>query len=171
VRERSWFPQAPSAETAEFEKSRSVAVRLAISTGPDNAGGIEGGRAGNRDPLAARWLSGLLALQIKSSCWPAEDALGDPSTHSEHEHRQPALGRTSHPWQQRACVKAGDRQFGSGRARHCAFKFSPRLLLCVPKTSSVLIARPNRLNVSGDDRAALLFPDLVRLAVQVKEPT
>jgi hypothetical protein len=29
---------------------------LAISTGPDNAGGIEGGRAGNRDPLAARWL-------------------------------------------------------------------------------------------------------------------
>jgi hypothetical protein len=40
-----------------------------------------------------------------------------------------------------------------------------------PKTSSVLIARPNRLNVSGDDRAALLFPDLVRLAVQVKEPT
>jgi hypothetical protein len=31
--------------------------------------------------------------------------------------------------------------------------------LCVPKTSSVLIARPNRLNVRGDDRAALLlFP-------------
>jgi hypothetical protein len=27
--------------------------------------------------------------------------------------------------------------------------------LCVPKTSSVLIARPNRLNVSGDDRALL----------------
>ena len=26
--------------------------------------------------------------------------------------------------------------------------------MCVPKTSSVLIARPNRLNVSGDDRAA-----------------
>jgi hypothetical protein len=43
--------------------------------------------------------------------------------------------------------------------------------LCVPKTSSVLIARPNRLNVSGDDRAALLLPDPVRLAVQVKEPT
>jgi hypothetical protein len=79
---------------------------------------------------------------------------------------QGRLGRTSHPWQQRACVKAGDREFGSGRARHCAFKFSPRLLSCVPKTSSVLIARPNRLNVSGDDRAALLFPDLVRLAVQ-----
>jgi hypothetical protein len=49
-------------------------------------------------------------------------------------------------------------------------KLPPRNL-CVPKTSSVLIARPNRLNVSGDDRAALLLPDPVRLAVQVKEPT
>jgi hypothetical protein len=41
----------------------------------------------------------------------------------------------------------------------------------VPKTSSVLIARPNRLNVSGDDCTALLLPDPVRLAAQVKEPT
>src|SRR6266568_1061427 len=45
-----------------------------------------------------------------------------------------------------------------------------RVHLCVPKTSSVLNARPNRLNISGDDRAALLLPDLVRLTVQVKEP-
>jgi len=43
--------------------------------------------------------------------------------------------------------------------------------LCVPKTSSVLIAGPNRLNVGGDDRAALVLPDPVRLAVQVEEPT
>src|SRR5258708_5087560 len=43
--------------------------------------------------------------------------------------------------------------------------------LCVPKTSSVLIARPNRLNVSGDDRALLALPGPHRLAVQVKEPT
>jgi hypothetical protein len=43
--------------------------------------------------------------------------------------------------------------------------------LCVPKTSSVLIARPNRLNVSGDDGALLPLPGPVRLAVQVKEPT
>src|SRR5213079_2059815 len=44
-------------------------------------------------------------------------------------------------------------------------------LLCVPKTSSVLIARPNRLNVSGDDRALLAPPGPVRLTVQVKERT
>src|SRR5258708_12862114 len=45
------------------------------------------------------------------------------------------------------------------------------LALCVPKTSSVLIARPNRLNVSGDDRALLAPPGPVRLTVQVKERT
>ena len=33
--------------------------------------------------------------------------------------------------------------------------------VCVPKTASLLIA----LNINGDDRAALLFPDPVRLAV------
>src|SRR5260221_2297131 len=43
--------------------------------------------------------------------------------------------------------------------------------VCVPKSSSVLIARPNRLNVSGDDRALLALPGPHRLAVQVKEPT
>src|SRR5260221_1552890 len=43
--------------------------------------------------------------------------------------------------------------------------------LCVPKTSSVLIARPNRLNVSGDDRAVLAPTGPVRLTVQVKERT
>jgi hypothetical protein len=37
--------------------------------------------------------------------------------------------------------------------------------LCVPKTSSILIAGPNRLNVNGDGRAALLLPDPVRLAI------
>src|SRR5258708_32871390 len=43
--------------------------------------------------------------------------------------------------------------------------------LCVPKPSSVLIARPNRLNVSGDDRALLAPPGPVRLTVQVNERT
>jgi hypothetical protein len=46
-----------------------------------------------------------------------------------------------------------------------------RVVLCVPKTLSVLIARPNRLNVSGDDCAALLLAHSVCLAVQVEEPT
>src|SRR5262249_14740317 len=33
-----------------------------------------------------------------------------------------------------------------------------------------MIARPNRLNLSGDDRADLLLADTVRFAVQVEEP-
>ena len=43
--------------------------------------------------------------------------------------------------------------------------------LCVPKPLSVLIARPNRLDLSGNDRADLLLPDPMRFAVQVEEPT
>ena len=43
--------------------------------------------------------------------------------------------------------------------------------LCVPKTSSVLIGQPNRLNVSGDGRAALLHREPVSFAIQVEEPT
>jgi len=66
-----------------------------------------------------------------------------------------------------------ERRADIARARKLAPRIAvePPQRLCVPKTSSVLNARPNRLNISGDDRAALLLPDLVRLAVQVKEPT
>jgi hypothetical protein len=42
--------QAP--KRPAFEQSRSVAVRLAISTVSDNAAGIEGSRAGNRSASA-----------------------------------------------------------------------------------------------------------------------
>jgi hypothetical protein len=46
----------------------------------------------------------------------------------------------------------------------------PGRVLWVPKTSSVLIGQPNRLNVSGDGRAALLLPEPVGCAIQVEEP-
>src|SRR6266566_8562443 len=54
--------------------------------------------------------------------------------------------------------------------RHLRSARSPRCL-CVPKTRSVLIAWPNRLNVGGDDRALLAPPGPVRLTVQVEERT
>jgi len=41
---------------------------------------------------------------------------------------------------------------------------------CVLKTSSVLIGPANRLNVSGDGRAALLRPGRFGLSIQVEEP-
>src|SRR5260370_23016470 len=59
----------------------------------------------------------------------------------------------------------------SGDGRAALLLPDPVRLVCVPKTSSVLIARPNRLNVSGDDRALLAPPGPVRLTVQVKERT
>src|SRR6476659_6717359 len=59
--------------------------------------------------------------------------------------------------------------------RRCAALPSPRLSRRSPPvradvSGSALNARPSGLSVSGNDRAALLLPDLVRLAVQVKEP-
>jgi hypothetical protein len=54
--------------------------------------------AGNGDPLAPRRLPSLLALAIKASRWPAEDATRDPAAHSRYEHREPAMGRTADPW-------------------------------------------------------------------------
>src|SRR5258708_471032 len=71
---------------------------------------------------------------------------------------QRTIGKGTHEPVRELCrIIAGERS-----ARRC---------LCVPKTSSVLIARPNRLNVSGDDRALLAPPGPVRLTVQVKERT
>jgi|SRR6266851_6712367 len=57
---------------------------------PSNACGIGGGQPGNGDPLAPRRLPSLLALTIKASRWPSEDATRDPTTHSRYEHREPA---------------------------------------------------------------------------------
>src|SRR5260370_16959523 len=52
--------------------------------------GIGGGQPGKGDPLAPRRLPSLLALTIKASRWPSEDATRDPTTHSRYEHREPA---------------------------------------------------------------------------------
>src|SRR5438128_9914952 len=58
---------------------------------PSNACGIGGGQPGNGDPLAPRRLPSLLALAIKASRWPAEDATRDPTAHSRNEHCEPAM--------------------------------------------------------------------------------
>src|SRR5436853_5094524 len=64
------------------------------------------------------------------------------------------------------CIRAilGSRGLCSARLRLIFLLDQP---LCVPKILSVLIAWPNRLNVSGDDRADLLRPDPVRFAVRI----
>ena len=53
--------------------------------------------SGNGDPLASRWFSSLLALQILSSQWSAKDIRRDSPARSGDEPRQSILGRTAHP--------------------------------------------------------------------------
>ena len=89
--------QAQVAKETSPQQRRSSVIRLAVSAGYDNACGIGGGQPGNSDPLAPRRLPSLLALPIKASRWPAEDVTRDPTAHSRHEHREPAMGRTTDP--------------------------------------------------------------------------
>jgi hypothetical protein len=43
--------------------------------------------------------------------------------------------------------------------------------VCVPKTSSVLFSRPNRLTSAPDVCAVRLLPRPILVAIQVEEPT
>src|SRR6266581_7973902 len=52
-------------------------------------------RPAHSDPLASRRIPSLLALEIKTTWWPAEGVTRDPTAHSRHESREPALGRTA----------------------------------------------------------------------------
>jgi len=104
---RSGNPCSPAADQCAaaqipeeicFRQFRSIAIRWAVSPRSWHCG-----RAGHRpprdgDPLAPRWISIVLALQIEAARREAESAAGDPSADPGHELGQPALGRTSHPW-------------------------------------------------------------------------
>src|SRR6516164_40826 len=68
-----------------------------LSPGTQGAGGSENHYSGNGDPLASRWFSGLLALQIPPSQWSAKDIRRDSPARSGDEPRQSVLGRTAHP--------------------------------------------------------------------------
>src|SRR5260370_40389576 len=59
----------------------------------------------------------------------------------------------------------------SGDGRAALLLPDPVRLVCAPNTSSVLIARPNRLHLRGGDRALLAPPRAVRLTVPVEEGT
>ena len=54
---------------------------------PQGAGGTENHRSGNGDPLASRWFSSLLALQITSSRRSAKDISGHSPARSGDEPR------------------------------------------------------------------------------------
>jgi len=64
---------------------------------PAVLGRPENSQAAHGDPLAPRRVPSLLALEITTARWPAEDTDGHSPAHSRHEHREPALGSTADP--------------------------------------------------------------------------
>ena len=55
-------------------------------------------QAGYADPLAPRWVSTVLAVEIETSRWPAKSKTGSSAAHSRDEYREPILGSTADPW-------------------------------------------------------------------------
>ena len=68
---------------------------VGLSTGSRGAGRPEDYKAGDADALAPRWFPSLLALEIPTARWPAENSGGHPPPHSRDERGKPALGRTA----------------------------------------------------------------------------
>jgi hypothetical protein len=92
--------QCVAAQIAQAHGTRQYRPRSANrprSPGTQGARGIENHHSGNGDPLASRWFSSLLALQIPSSQWSAKDIRRDSPAGSGDEPRQSVLGRTAHP--------------------------------------------------------------------------
>src|SRR3954467_1017798 len=97
---------APSAECAAssitaapgLQQLRSYDLRLLVSDRATYSGCSHERRAGNRYPVASGRLSLLLALEIAAACRQAERNAGNPAANLGDEPRQPALGRSPHPW-------------------------------------------------------------------------
>jgi transposase InsO family protein len=59
------------------------------------AGRSDNHQARDADPLAPRWVSTVLAVEIETSRWPAKDRAGGSAVHSRDECRESALGSTA----------------------------------------------------------------------------
>ena len=90
--------QCPAAQIAEAsgpQQHRPPVARWALSPGSRGAGRPEDCKAGDVDELAPRRLPSLLALEIPTARWPAEDNGGHSPPDPRDECRKPALGRTA----------------------------------------------------------------------------
>ena len=76
------------------QQHRPAAVCWALSPGSRGPGSFENHKARDTDALAPSWFSSLLALEIPTARWPAEDSGGHSPPHPRDERRKPALGRT-----------------------------------------------------------------------------
>ena len=88
-------PAAQMPEASGPQQHRPAAACWALSPGSRGPGSFENYKARDADALAPRWFSSLLALEIPTARWPAEDSGGDSPPHSRDECREPPLGRTA----------------------------------------------------------------------------
>src|SRR6195256_5377803 len=88
-------PAAEIAEASDPQQHRPPVARWALSPGSRGAGRPEDCKVGDVDELAPRRLPSLLALEIPTARWPAEDSCGHPPPYPRDERRKPTLGCTA----------------------------------------------------------------------------
>ena len=87
-------PAAQIPEASGPQQHRPAVACWALSPGSRGAGRSEDYKAGDAAALAPRRLPSLLALEIPTARWSADDTGGHSPPHPRDECRKPALGRT-----------------------------------------------------------------------------
>ena len=91
------YPAAQVTEEADSQQYRPAGICGVVSFEPRYSGRSDNNQAGDADPLAPRWVSTVLAVEIESSRWPAKDRAGGSTAHSRDECCESVLGSTSDP--------------------------------------------------------------------------
>ena len=91
------YSAAQVTEEADSRQYRPAGICGVVSFGPRYSGRSDNHQAGDADPLAPRWVSTVLAVEIETSRWPAKDRTGGSAAHSGDECCESVLGGTSDP--------------------------------------------------------------------------
>ena len=86
-----------SPKKPDSRQYRPAGICGVISFGPRYSGRSDNHQAGDADPLAPRWVSTVLAVEIETSRWPAKDRTGGSAAHSRDECCESVLGGTADP--------------------------------------------------------------------------
>jgi hypothetical protein len=86
------YPAAQVTEEAGSQQYRPAGICRVVSLGPRYSRRFDNHQARDADPLASRWVSTVLAVEIETSRWPAKDRAGGSAAHSRDEFSEPALG-------------------------------------------------------------------------------
>ena len=83
---------AQTSETSGLQQHRAHVACRALSPGSRGRGRFENYEAGDANSLAPRWIPSLLALEIPTARWPAEDSGGYSPPHSRDGVANPLWG-------------------------------------------------------------------------------